>query len=171
MIVWSQLSVHICQTNKCLAKCFVVLIWFFPLFSFRRSPISVAAAAIYMASQASVEKRSQKGFWYIIFCVCFSIPSKFRGGSRGRVQGVCTLSEMTCGFLIQLIFCKNKKKTMWFIGVEVEQETSAPLPKKKNLDPPPKLGFASYGLVHLLLYLWNLFRNINSSIDFLCTVS
>ena len=25
---------------------------------------------------------------------------------------------------------------MWFIGVELEQETSAPPPKKKNLDPP-----------------------------------
>ena len=25
---------------------------------------------------------------------------------------------------------------MWFIGVEVEQETSAALPKKKFLDPP-----------------------------------
>ena len=25
---------------------------------------------------------------------------------------------------------------MWFIGVEVEQETSAPLPKKEILDPP-----------------------------------
>ena len=41
--------------------------------------------------------------------------------------------EMTCGFLIQLAFCK--KKTMWFIGVEVEQETSAP-PYKKILDQP-----------------------------------
>ena len=29
----------------------------------------------------------------------------------------------------------QKKKTMWFIGVEVEQETSA-LPPKKILDPP-----------------------------------
>ena len=35
-----------------------------------------------------------------------------------------------CGFLIQLVFCKKKKKTMWFIGVEVERETSAPPPKK-----------------------------------------
>ena len=26
----------------------------------------------------------------------------------------------------------QKKKTMWFIGVEVEQETSAPPPKKKS---------------------------------------
>ena len=38
---------------------------------------------------------------------------------------------MTCGFLIQLVFCKEKK-TMWFIGVEVQQETSAPPPKKKS---------------------------------------
>ena len=38
-----------------------------------------------------------------------------------------TPPEMTCCFLIQLVF--------WFIGVEVEQETSAPL-LKKMLDPP-----------------------------------
>ena len=45
-----------------------------------------------------------------------------RGGSRGRVQGVRTppRPEMTC----------KKKETMCFIGVEVEQETSAPPPKK-----------------------------------------
>ena len=30
---------------------------------------------------------------------------------------------------------QKKEKTMWFIGVEVEQETSAP-PPKKILDPP-----------------------------------
>ena len=35
-----------------------------------------------------------------------------RGGSRGRVQGVRTSPpppEMTCGFLIQLVFCQKKK--------------------------------------------------------------
>ena len=65
-----------------------------------------------------------------------------RGGSRGRVQGVRILPppppEMTYGFLIQLVFCK---KTMWFIGVEVEQETSAPPPPpshpKKNPGSAP----------------------------------
>ena len=36
--------------------------------------------------------------------------------------------EMTCGFLIQLVLCK--KKTMWFIGVEVEQKTIGTPPKK-----------------------------------------
>ena len=49
---------------------------------------------------------------------------------------MCTpLPEMTCSFLIQLVFCK-KKKTMWFIGVEVEQETSAPPPKKNPGSTP-----------------------------------
>ena len=58
----------------------------------------------------------------------------------GRVQGVRPpppFPEMTCGFLIQLVF--YKKKTMWFIGVEVEQETSAPTPKK-NLGSAPGLA-------------------------------
>ena len=45
-----------------------------------------------------------------------------------------TPPEMTCGFLIQLVFCK--KKTMWFIGVEVEQETSARPPKKNPGSAP-----------------------------------
>ena len=42
----------------------------------------------------------------------------------GGCRGCAPPPEMTCGFLIQLVFCK--KKTMWFFGVEVEQETSAP---------------------------------------------
>jgi len=40
---------------------------YFLFLSFSRSPISVAAAAIYMASQASDEKRSQKGSNEIFF--------------------------------------------------------------------------------------------------------
>ena len=44
---------------------------------------------------------------------------------------------MTCSFLIQVVFCKKKKK-LWFIGVEVEQETSAPPPKKKSWIRPWK---------------------------------
>ena len=38
---------------------------------------------------------------------------RVRGGSRGRVHGVRTPPphppEMTCGFLIQLVFCQKKK--------------------------------------------------------------
>ena len=71
----------------------------------------------------------------------------FRGGSRGRVQGVRggggggappppPPPEMTCGFLIQLVFCE-KKKSMWFIGVEVEQETRSATSPKKNPESAP----------------------------------
>ena len=70
-------------------------------------------------------------FWYF---------GLYRGASRGRVQAVRTPSprpEMTSGFLIHLVFCQ--KKTMWFIGVEVEQETSAP-PSKKNPGSAPGIG-------------------------------
>ena len=58
--------------------------------------------------------------------------SLVKGGSRGGGAGGAhpPHPEMTCGFIIQLVFCK--KETMWFIGVEVEQETSAPPPKKKS---------------------------------------
>ena len=56
------------------------------------------------------------------------------GGCRGYALPP---PEMTWGFLIQLVFCK--KKTLWFIGVEVEQETSAP-PPKKNPGSAPALG-------------------------------
>ena len=62
-----------------------------------------------------------------------------RGGSRRRVQGVRTpplppprddlrFSNAT-GIL-------QKKKTMWFIGVEVEQETTAPPPIKNPGSAP-----------------------------------
>ena len=76
-----------------------------------------------------------------------------RGRSRGRVQGVRTpppSPEMTCGFLIQLVFFK---KTMWFISVEVEQETSAP-PPKKNPGSAPGWSASSSSWHHL--HLWNL---------------
>ena len=54
------------------------------------------------------------------------------GGCRG-----CTPPppEMTGSFLIQLVFCQ-KKITMWFIGVEEEQEMSAPPPKKNTGSAP-----------------------------------
>ena len=42
---------------------------------------------------------------------------------------------MTCGFLIQLVF--------WFIGVEVEQQTSAPPPKKNPGSAPAKVHYST----------------------------
>ena len=48
---------------------------------------------------------------------------------------MCTPPEMTCGFS-NTTGILQKKKTMWFIGVEVEQETSAPPPKKNPGSAP-----------------------------------
>ena len=65
----------------------------------------------------------------------------YRGGSRREGAGGAhppPHPEMPCGFLIQLVFCQ--KKTMWFIGVEVEQETSAPPPKKNPGSAPDLLA-------------------------------
>ena len=45
----------------------------------------------------------------------------YRGGSRGWVQGGRTPPPL---------------RTMWFIGVDVEQETSAPPPKKNPGSAP-----------------------------------
>ena len=43
--------------------------------------------------------------------------SKDRGRSRGRGEGVHTPSpppELTCGFLIQLVFCKKKNYVVYW---------------------------------------------------------
>ena len=53
----------------------------------------------------------------------------------GGCRGCARPPEMACGFLIQLVFCQQKK-TMWFIGVEEEQETSVPRPKKNPGSAP-----------------------------------
>ena len=61
-----------------------------------------------------------------------------RGGSRGRVQGVRTPPWDDVRFSNTTGILQKKKKEVWFIGVEVEQETSAP-PPKKNLGSAPDL--------------------------------
>ena len=45
-----------------------------------------------------------------------------------------TPPEMTCGFLIQLVFCKKKK--LGFIGVEVKSKRRVHPLLKEILDPP-----------------------------------
>ena len=72
---------------------------------------------------------------FVVFFLSTPIHSSRTGADLGGgCRGCAPSPEMTCGFLIQLVFCK--KKTMWFIGVEVEQETRAP-PAKKNPESAP----------------------------------
>ena len=61
-----------------------------------------------------------------------------RGGGGGGRPPPPPPPEMTCGFLIQRVFCTKKK--LWFIGVEVEQESSAPPPKKNPGSAPESVG-------------------------------
>ena len=80
---------------------------------------------------------------------------KCRGGSRGRVQGVRTppppCPEITCSFLIQLVFCKKKKLVYWCWSQE--RETSAPPPKRNPGSAPemfcPLRGkeYRSHGII------------------------
>ena len=73
----------------------------------------------------------------VVMVTSILLKTAFSGADLGRGCRGCVPPppEMTCGFLIQLVFCK-KKTTMWFIGVEVEQETSAPPPKKNPGSAP-----------------------------------
>ena len=59
-----------------------------------------------------------------------------RGGSRGRVQGVRIPPPHRDDLRFSNTTGILQKKTMWFIGVEVEQETSAPPPKKNPGSTP-----------------------------------
>ena len=65
-----------------------------------------------------------------------AIYTRHRGGSRGRVQGVRTPPPRDNLRFSNTTAILQKKKTMWFIGVEVEQETSAPPPKKNPGSAP-----------------------------------
>ena len=81
----------------------------------------------------------------IVWNMCEHLHNESAGADLGEGCRGCAPPpppEMTCGFLIQLVFCK--KKTMWFIGVEVEQETSAPSPKKNPGSAPDRYISKSY---------------------------
>ena len=60
-----------------------------------------------------------------------------RGASRGRVQGMRTPPEMTCGFLMQLVFCKKKSYVVYWCWSRARDTPSY----KKILDPPPPIHF------------------------------
>ena len=74
-----------------------------------------------------------ESFVYMILQVWREVGADLGGGCRG-----CKAPpppKMTCGFLIQLEFCK---KNYVVFGVEVEQETSAPPPKRNPGSAPEK---------------------------------
>ena len=85
----------------------------------------------------SGDKAFCKGIWdcshLLILFARRLVGFSHRGGSRGRVQAVRTPPEMTCGFLVQLVFCK--KKLCGLLVLKKIKRRVHPL-LKKILDPP-----------------------------------
>ena len=72
-----------------------------------------------------------------------------RGGFRGRVQGVRTppppWNDLRVSNTTGILQKGEMQKTMCFIGVEVEQETSAPPPNKNPGSAPDMSCKCIYG--------------------------
>ena len=67
-----------------------------------------------------------RGAWIILYCNQGWVQGEGAGSAHPPPPSWDDLQfSNTTGIL-------QKKKAMWFIGVEVEQETSAPPPKKKS---------------------------------------
>ena len=124
------------HVNKARCCC-----WSFPCFSSFLSPKRVKKLQMFMKIFLKVD-------YFIVLIWNIQSPHednllscemyKIRSGSRGRVQGVCTPPPRDYLQFSNTTGILPKKITMWFIGVEVEQETSAPL-LKKILDPTLKI--------------------------------
>ena len=95
--------------------------------------------------QISLENRADKTTHQVVRFPYFLS----RGGSRGRVQGVCTPPTPCDDLRLSKTSGILPKKNMWFIGVEVEQRH--PLLKKNPGSAPAIPGFphhASYVMIY-----------------------
>ena len=72
-------------------------------------------------------------------CIITQLNNLFYGiKNQGRIQGegaggAHPPPEMTCGFLIQLVFCEEKKKTMWFNLLVLKQSKRRVHPLLKKM--------------------------------------
>ena len=82
----------------------------------KRVSFSFLSKTVLDSGSQAMDSRFQvldSGFFFSGTSILDSIFSG-RGGSRGRVQGVRTPPEMTCGFLIQLVFCQKKNYVVYW---------------------------------------------------------
>ena len=107
-LLFYKMNVIICvhDCSSCwvsLSKCILWLMWYL---WHLRGDLWRKCVIYSTGTPSSTERRMHMA------CVSRCFPKiSSRGGSRGRVQGLCTPPEMTCAFPIQLVFCKKKKKT------------------------------------------------------------
>ena len=102
-----------------------------------------------------------------LFSCCVNVCQRcYRGGSRGRVQGVQTSPlpsspphhpEMTCGFLVQLVLCKKKTSSVSYPFL-----SGAPPPKKNSGSTP---GLCDHFLLVCYLEMWVGYQCIPCSLE------
>ena len=71
------------------------------------------------------------------------------GGCRGCAPPP---PEMTCGFLIQLVFCQKKNYVVYWCWSRADPETRAPPPKKNPGAAPERYAFFYFHLFHICRY-------------------
>ena len=94
--------------------------------------------------------RSEKRLCCMVLTFCPNyVACQCRGGCRG-----CAPSPLRWPSVFWYNWYSAKKKTMWFIGVEVEQEMSAPPPKKNPGSAPamPVTFNQLDGCIHLVIH-------------------
>ena len=161
---------------RIVLSCFYLLIFYFEKFSTWICRLPFAVYVMLKLSLVPVHKNAKTGTNFpsiqpatfigllirpdaSFFFLCYAIV---RGGPRGTVQGVRTLPwddlrfSNTTGIL--------PKKTTLLIGVEEEQETSAPLPKKNPGSAPDSKVRPQWPIILREFYVicrsWNLKRNV-----------
>ena len=128
-----------------LEICIITVIVRQHVYCWKYHPKLMSGSTFCWSTKQTCIKIHMCSYWVVYWLLNRSLIVEHCSGSNGELPGFVYIDiyiyapnpppppapEMTCGF--QLVCCK--KKTMRFIGVEIEQETSAPHPKK-ILDPP-----------------------------------
>ena len=84
-----------------------------PIFTPYRVPLAPPRKSYWIRLLFTQERLSRRDFCDGAKLRCADLQVT-RGGSRGRVQGCAPPPpEMTCGFLIQLVFCKKNYVVYW----------------------------------------------------------
>ena len=83
--------------------------------SIKQSNRSISVRLLFLFSlRVFLLKVKRKSLFLPLKSMATSTRIRTSGGSRGRVQEVRTLPEMTCGFLIQLVFCQKKNYVVYW---------------------------------------------------------
>ena len=94
--------------------------------SIKQSNRSISVRLLFLFSlRVFLLKVKRKSLFLPLKSMATSTRIRTSGGSRGRVQEVRTLPEMTCGFLIQLVFCQKKNYVVYWCWSRARDECTS----------------------------------------------